>query len=355
MWYVLSIAILNLGIGFALAVAIRSQRAAPTAIVEAARHVDRYQQQLVAVGDQLRRASRSPEDVSACVAQLGAAHRDFLAGREQIDGVLHAADDAAQVEQARTRLAQLWQQQCDEVARAEQSTRAFQPAGDLEQQCRDMAQQNAELFENNHRLRDALDEAMADLARAESWTARGAADQAGASNGEPGLESFWAEWWSGGPDQIRQLSVAAVDVDELGKLNSRCGSKASDRVLQDVAQLLAAECGPESRVSRASGGTFLVLLPGTDLRAATTLIERARQRLERTRFLAGGETVEVTVSCGLTESGQADASQSLMERVEATLAEAKRYGRNRTFVHEGNFPTPVVPPNFEIEQREIEL
>jgi len=338
-----------------LAVALRAPAAAPRAIVAAARHVDCYREQLVAVDQQLRRSSRSPEDVSACVAQLGAAHRDFLARRDMIGGVVDATNDADQVDEAQTRLARLWQQQCDEVARAEQATRGFQPAGDLDGQCRELAQQNADLLENNRRLHDALDQAMADVARAESWTARGASDRADGASGGPGLESFWAQWWAGRPDQIAQVSVAAVDVDALAELNRRCGSKAADRVLQDVAQLLAAECGPQSRVSRASGGTFLVLLPETDLRAATTLLERARQRLERTRFLANGETVEVTVSCGLTESGQSDASASLMERVEATLAEAKRYGRNRTFIHEGKFPTPVVPPNFEIEEREIEL
>jgi hypothetical protein len=45
----------------------------------------------------------------------------------------------------------------------------------------------------------------------------------------------------------------------------------------------------------------------------------------------------------------------LMTRTEATLREAKRYGRNRTFLHEGKYPTPVVPPNFALEEKRIEL
>ena len=356
MWYVLSIAILNLGIGFALAVAARQRgwAAGPRAAVEAARHVDHYAARLAALNEQLGRSGQSAEEVSACVAEIGAAHREFLAGGEIVGGVLDASAEATQVEAARTRLAELWQQQCDEAAQAEQATKGFQPAGDLDQQCRQLAEQNAELLQTNHRLRDTLAEAIADVARAESWTTRGAG-QADGANGGAGLEAFWAEWWNGDPDRVRQISVAAVDVDELAQLNQRCGPLGADHVLQAVSQVLAAECGPQARLSSASGGTFLVLLPETDLREATTRVERARQRIERTHFLLGGEMVEVTVSCGLTESGQADATKSLMERVEATLAEAKRYGRNRTFAHEGKFPTPVVPPNFEIEEREIEL
>jgi diguanylate cyclase (GGDEF)-like protein len=356
-WYILSIAILNLGIGFALAVALRGpvRAAASSAVRAAARHVDHYGARLAALNDQLDHCGQSAEEVSACVAQMGAVHREFLdESGEVVGGVLDATAEATEAEAARTRLAELWRQQCAEVARAEQAVKSFQPDGDLGQKCRQFAEQNSELLQNNHRLRDALDEAMADVARAESWTARNAGHAEGAG-GEGGLEAFWAEWWNGDPDRVRQISLAAVEVDELAQLNRRCGPLGSDRVLQVIGQILTAEGGSQARVSRTSGGTFLVLLPETELRDATTCLERARQRIERTHFLSAGETVEVTISCGLTESGQADATKTLMERIEATLAEAKRYGRNRTFVHEGKFPTPVVPPNFEIEEREIEL
>jgi hypothetical protein len=50
-----------------------------------------------------------------------------------------------------------------------------------------------------------------------------------------------------------------------------------------------------------------------------------------------------------------DASESLLERAETAIREAKRYGRNRTFIHDGKFPTPVVPPNFTLQERQIEL
>ena len=45
----------------------------------------------------------------------------------------------------------------------------------------------------------------------------------------------------------------------------------------------------------------------------------------------------------------------MLLRVESTLREAKRYGDNRTFVHEGKFPTPVVPPDFKLESAHIAI
>jgi hypothetical protein len=43
----------------------------------------------------------------------------------------------------------------------------------------------------------------------------------------------------------------------------------------------------------------------------------------------------------------------MLLRAEAALREAKRYGHNRTFVHEGKFPIPVVPPELTIEPLHI--
>lgn len=354
MWYIVTVAVLNLGLGFALGVAQgrRPRGALERAVAKVERRVDRYGQRLASLDYRLRRAKASPDEVSAVVAQIGAAHRDFLAKGEAIADALDTPGEAAEIEQARVRLAQLWKQQCEEVAQAERAASEFQPADNLDEQRQRLSQQNADLLQGNVRLSAALDEALAEVARAESWTTRNAGERLAAA---PGLESFWADWWNGDPDRARQLSAGAVDVDQLARVNQRVGTQGADRLLQAIAQVLVAECGAASRVTRASGSTFLVLLPETDLRAATTLLERARQRIERTRFTFNGESVQVTVSCGLTESGQADATESLMERVETTLAEAKRYGRNRTFVHEGKFPTPVVPPGFEIEERVIEL
>jgi hypothetical protein len=35
--------------------------------------------------------------------------------------------------------------------------------------------------------------------------------------------------------------------------------------------------------------------------------------------------------------------------------EAKRYGRNRSFVQEGEYPTPVIPPTLSVAERTIAL
>jgi hypothetical protein len=42
-------------------------------------------------------------------------------------------------------------------------------------------------------------------------------------------------------------------------------------------------------------------------------------------------------------------------RAESALREAKRYGHNRTFVHEGKYPTPVIPPEIQVEPQHFPI
>ncbi len=55
----------------------------------------------------------------------------------------------------------------------------------------------------------------------------------------------------------------------------------------------------------------------------------------------------------LTRANHEDSPSSVLLRAEAALREAKRYGHNRTFLHEGKYPTPVVPPEIPIEPLHI--
>ncbi len=69
-----------------------------------------------------------------------------------------------------------------------------------------------------------------------------------------------------------------------------------------------------------------------------------RQQVETTRFQAGSRSVRRQRQFAVVETVAGDAMDTVLERLETTLQEAKRCGRNRTFFHDGKFPTPVVPP-----------
>ncbi len=92
-----------------------------------------------------------------------------------------------------------------------------------------------------------------------------------------------------------------------------------------------------------------------EMAVATATIERCRQTVENAHFKYKEFDIRITVSCALTRANNDDSPSSVLLRVEAALREAKRYGHNRTFVHEGKYPTPVVPPDLQVEPKHIPI
>ena len=55
----------------------------------------------------------------------------------------------------------------------------------------------------------------------------------------------------------------------------------------------------------------------------------------------------------MTEALRRDDAAVVADRLEAMLHEAKRYGRNRTFIQDGPHPVPAVLPSLALEPRTI--
>jgi diguanylate cyclase len=229
----------------------------------------------------------------------------------------------------------------------------------LDETRRRAAVETNKLVDANHQVRDILDAAMVGIARREQWLSSASPSECtdamtGLYN-RTGFEAKLAEWWSKDPHRVRQLSVAAIDIDHFGKTNERHGQIVGDQILRAIAQLLATENRGGTTVARYRGQEFAALFPDCDVRRAATAVEKIRQIVETTCFQTRSQQVQVTLSCGVTEATANDTSETLFSRLEATVQEAKRYGRNRTFVHDGKYPTPVVPPNFILQQRTVVL
>jgi diguanylate cyclase (GGDEF)-like protein len=127
------------------------------------------------------------------------------------------------------------------------------------------------------------------------------------------------------------LSLAVLDVDHFKTLNDGFGHAVGDAVLREVAARMLAALRDEDLVFRYGGDEFVVLLPGTALAEAVTVLERVRRRVRETPIDAGVE-VRVHLSVGLACSADApgdEVPRDLFERADARLLRAKRRGRDR--------------------------
>ena len=143
----------------------------------------------------------------------------------------------------------------------------------------------------------------------------------------------------------RPVACLMIDVDDLRRINGEHGSAAGDRVIAEVAQLVAGAIRSSDSLARISGGRLSLLLPETNTEASEVVAERVRSRVEEHPFILEKSQVErATVSVGIAVHPPLGVTaMSLVDAAERALAEAKRGGRNRVTVAAGGPVEPARP------------
>jgi diguanylate cyclase (GGDEF)-like protein len=326
------------------------------------KEVEQYHQQLTRLDNALRDAGESPEaDVVRCCANsLREVNSDYRAAREEARQEFRQSGLSQEALQTiHEELASLVVRQDAQIDETDGVVPTIDYEADPDAGRRQVAHQTGKLLEVNHSLRDKLSQVPVVAARHEgrlrSIDPSKLIDPLTELSNRAGLEACLADWWEKDPHRVRQLNAAMIDLDEFGRVNERHGQETGDRVLRATARIVTSESRNHLLAARYSGQRFMLLFPDVDLRFATNLVERIRQVIELTKLKHRGEEIRVTVSCAATEIAREDTPESIYARAEATLHEAKRYGRNRTFLFEGKYPTPVVPPNFSLDERSVTL
>lgn len=130
-----------------------------------------------------------------------------------------------------------------------------------------------------------------------------------------------------------QLSLLLLDVDHLKQFNESFGQSAGDDVLREVSRLLKKTARTTDFVARYGGGSFALLLPGTDQQGAMIFAEKIRKAVE----LANWPQREITVTIGVAalDADNCDGN-TLVEEAEVSLYLGKRSGRNCVYIASGN-------------------
>src|SRR5258706_2503585 len=99
------------------------------------------------------------------------------------------------------------------------------------------------------------------------------------------------------------FSICLFDIDNFKGINDARGPAAGDGVLKRLVELMPVELRSIDVFGRFTGGSFMLILPGTDGAGAAACAERLRRRLESNTFAELGGR-RATVTEGVSTQGE---------------------------------------------------
>ncbi len=147
-----------------------------------------------------------------------------------------------------------------------------------------------------------------------------------------------------GEESGEWLSLAIVDLDHFKSINDDFGHEVGDRVLVRVAALLCDVLRQTDVIVRSGGEEFLLLMPATEMNAASAACERIRHRIREEDWGQLATGLALTASAGVAATDDPAQVPSLSRLADERLYAAKRAGRDRV-VSRDSAPnvTPLVP------------
>jgi diguanylate cyclase (GGDEF)-like protein len=127
------------------------------------------------------------------------------------------------------------------------------------------------------------------------------------------------------------LTCIMFDVDHFKETNDRFGHRTGDGVLTLLAEAISCELRESDVAARFGGDEFILLLPQTSARSASSLADRIVSRFSH-GLKQTFPDVPATLSIGVASlrATHAPSSEALIHEADVALYTAKESGRNRT-------------------------
>lgn len=141
------------------------------------------------------------------------------------------------------------------------------------------------------------------------------------------LEQEWERWIRYKQD----FCLVMVDLDHFKELNDTLGHAAGDEALRNIASRLQANVRKTDICSRYGGEEFCLILPGTGVLEATSLMEKIRFLVASEPLVTHPVATLKTLSYGIAQASHHLSPAELLEASDKLMYQAKEVGRNRGF------------------------
>jgi len=127
----------------------------------------------------------------------------------------------------------------------------------------------------------------------------------------------------------KPLSLILGDIDLFKNVNDTHGHIVGDAALKQTASILQNSIRATDFVARFGGEEFVIIMPETNMAAATKAVNKVRIAIQKNQITEGSTKVNLTMSFGVASFTEDDSSKSVLERADKALYRAKSKGRNQ--------------------------
>lgn len=127
----------------------------------------------------------------------------------------------------------------------------------------------------------------------------------------------------------QSFAVILGDVDHFKAINDHLGHQKGDQALVHLAQILQTEIRSIDMLGRWGGEEFVIIFPNTEATEALALANRLREQL---KVHAHPELGWIKMSFGISGSLPGDTVDSILQRSDRALYQAKTEGRDRAIM-----------------------
>lgn len=148
---------------------------------------------------------------------------------------------------------------------------------------------------------------------------------------------------------VQSCCIAFMDLDRFKSINDRCGHRIGDQVLANAVAHVMEHLRPFDRLYRYGGDEFLIAMPGADLAAGRSIVERIREGLGRT-VVATSEAMQIcmTASFGIAQLDPYLSVEEAIDNADKALLAAKAAGRNRVCAWDPAATTATISRPFRV-------
>ena len=142
---------------------------------------------------------------------------------------------------------------------------------------------------------------------------------------------------------ITDTSLMMFDIDHFKSVNDQYGHPGGDDALRQIADRALRSVRSIDLVARLGGEEFLIVMPETGLDAAVHVANRLRHSVAHEPFLIHtiGEHRAITISAGVAIARPGDTVDTLLQRADDALYQAKNSGRNKVVAQDTAPPFAV--------------